>query len=362
MRKFARARRSTALSRRVRHVRLQYWILFVLALLLPAATAPAQPAATPGVIVAEAQVLPFPVRVEGLGTVRAMESIEIRPKIAATVTAIRFTEGQRVQTGEILIELEDAEVRAAVAAARAVLADSQAKLTRGQELFANNLISESELESLLARRDADRAALAATEARLADTVVRAPFSGQVGLRRISLGALVGPATVITTLDDTDTVKLDFDVPETALSRLAVGLPITAHSAAWPDSVFVGRVATVDTRVDPVSRSVTVRGHVPNARGLLRPGMFLLVELVRDDVMALVIPEQAVVPEQSRQFVFVVGAGEVIERREVQLGRRRAGVVEVLGGLTAGETVVAEGVQRVQAGERVRIVGRLEVGA
>jgi membrane fusion protein, multidrug efflux system len=336
--------------------------LILTVVLLGPSPGAAQPGAPVGVIVAEARLLPFPVRVEGLGTVRAMESVEIRPKISAAVAAIRFAEGKRVAAGEVLVELEDAEVRAAVAAARAVLADSQAKFTRGQELFQNDLVSESELESLAARRDADRAALAAAEARLAETVVRAPFAGRVGLRRISLGALVGPATVITTLDDTDTVKLDFHVPETALSRLAAGLPITAYSAAWPDVAFGGRVATVDTRVDPVSRAVTVRAHVPNPDGLLRAGMFLTVVLLRDDVVALMIPEQAVVPEQNRQFVFVVGADETIERREVRLGRRRPGQVEVIEGLAAGEVLVAEGVQRVQPGDRVRVLSRLEVSS
>jgi membrane fusion protein (multidrug efflux system) len=337
-------------------------VVLILVLVSAAGRAPAQPGGAPAVIVAEARLLPFPVRVEGLGTTQAMEAIEIRPKMSATLAAIRFTEGQRVAAGAVLVELEDAEVRAAVAAARAVLADSRAKFNRGQELFENNLVSVSELESLEARRDADRAALAAAEARLADTVVRAPFAGKVGLRRVSLGALVGPTTVITTLDNTDTVKLDFYVPETALSRLAPGLPITAFSAAWPETPFKGTVASVDTRVDPVSRAITVRAHVPNPDGLLRAGMFLTVELLRDDVEAVMIPEQAIVPEQSRQFVFVIGQDDVVERREVTLGRRRPGQVEILAGLAAGEVVIAEGVQRVQPGVRVRIAGRVEVAS
>jgi len=152
------------------------------------------------------------------------------------------------------------------------------------------------------------------------------------------------------------------VPETALSRLAPGLPITAFSAAWPETPFKGTVASVDTRVDPVSRAITVRAHVPNPDGLLRAGMFLTVELLRDDVEAVMIPEQAIVPEQSRQFVFVIGQDDVVERREVTLGRRRPGQVEILAGLAAGEVVIAEGVQRVQPGVRVRIAGRVEVAS
>jgi len=337
---------------RRRSVPLPFLVLSVLAAVL---SRPAAAQDAPGVVVAEAVRVAFPLTVEGLGTARANESVEIRPQITETITAIRFAEGKRVEAGDILVELEDAEALAAVAAARASLADSQSKVARAQELFRNDLVSSAELEPLAARRDADRAALDAAEARLADTVVSAPFAGRVGLRRVSLGALVGPSTVITTLDDTDTMKVDFDVPETALSLLAAGLPVEAHSAAWPDSVFEGRVASVDTRVDPVSRTVKVRALVPNPKGLLRPGMFLSVSLLRSDVETLVIPEEALVPEQSRQFVFVVDAQDVVAKREVAVGRRRPGQVEIARGLEAGERVITEGTQKVREGTTVRVL-------
>lgn len=314
----------------------------------------------PAVICAEVTRLPFPLTVQALGTSRANESVELRPRISQVITAIGFEEGQEVAAGQVLVELENAEALADVAEARARLVDSQSKHQRGLELFKLELTSTAELEQLEARRDADRAALAAAQARLAETVVRAPFAGRVGLRRVSLGALVGPSTVITTLDDTDPVKLDFDVPETALSRVAVGLPVQARSAAWPDSVFRGTVSSVDTRVDRVSRSVTVRALVPNPLGLLRPGMFLTVDLLREDVTALLIPEQSLVPEQSRQFVLVVGQDGLVEKRLVELGRRRPGQVEVTAGLTAGEVVVVEGTQKAKPGQKVTIQKLLEV--
>lgn len=314
----------------------------------------------PGVIVAEATAVDFPLVVEALGNARANESIEVRPRISSTVTAIRFADGQHVNVGDILIELEDAALRAAVAEAKADLVDSQSKYQRAKELYGSQVISDAQMESLMAQRDADQAALDATEARLAESVVRAPFSGRVGLRRISLGSLVGPSTVVTTLDDTDTIKLDFDVPETALARVAVGLRVVARSAAWPDSTFVGKVQSVDTRVDPVSRTVTVRALIPNPQGLLRPGMFLTVNLLRENIIALMIPEQAIMPEQSRQFVLVVDGNEIVEKREVQVGRRRPGYVEVLRGLSAGDLVIAEGTQKAKPGNSVTVVDRIEV--
>ncbi len=315
----------------------------------------------PAVIVAEATISAFPLTVEALGNARANESVEIRPQVVEQVARIRFEEGQQVEAGAVLVELENTEARAAVAAARATLVDSASQLRRAQELFETRAVSASELEQLKARRDADRALLDAAESRLGDTVVRAPFSGRLGLRRISPGSLVGPDTVVTTLDDTGIIKLDFDVPEIVLARLAPGLRVTARSAAWQDDVFEGEVTSVNTRVDPVSRTVTVRARIPNPEFKLRPGMFLTVTLLKDDVTALTIPEQAITPERSRQFVFVVGADDIVEKREIFTGRRRPGEVEVLDGLQAGERVVTEGTQKARPGNPVRVLQTLARG-
>jgi membrane fusion protein (multidrug efflux system) len=224
-----------------------------------------------------------------------------------------------------------------------------------RQLFKTQAVSESQLQQLEAQREADRAAVAAAEARVGDTVIEAPFAGRLGLRRVSVGSLVSPSTVITTLDDTGRIKLDFDVPEIYLSRLQPGLSVTAHSAAWPDAEFRGTVASVDSRVDPVSRTVTVRAIVPNPEGRLRAGMFLTVTLLKEDIVALVIPEQALVPERSTQSVFVVGEDGMVEQRVVETGRRRPGQVEILGGLAAGERVVVEGTQKVRHGQPATVV-------
>ena len=324
-------------------------------LLLAAAATRAQPEA-PGVIVTEAKIESFPLSAEALGNARANEAVDIRPQISAAIVSIEFDEGETVSAGEILVRLEDSEPLADVAAARAALVDSESQYRRASELFKTKVVSESQLQQLEAQRDADRAAVNAAEARLAQTVIRAPFSGQLGLRRVSIGTIVSPSTVITTLDDTSRIKLDFDVPEVFLSRLEPGLDVIAHSAAWPDAQFRGQVTSVDTRVDPVSRTITVRALLPNEQGRLRPGMFLTVSLLKEDVQALMVPEQAIVPERSRQFVYVVGADDVVELREVHTGRRRPGEVEVLEGLSAGERVISEGTQKARPGEPVSVIG------
>jgi len=344
-----------------RVVRHRVGTMHSIALLLAAAgLAPASLRAAsdvPGVIVSEAQEIAFPLTIEALGTTRANESIDIRPLVSQQIVAIRFEEGERVEAGRVLVELQSAEARAEVASAKATLAESTSQLRRAQQLYETKAVSTSELDQRLTRRDADRAALDAAEARLADTQVRAPFAGVLGLRNVSLGSYVTPAQVITTLDDTDPIKLDFAVPETALAQLMPGLAIKAKSAAWPGVEFAGRVDAIDTRVDPISRTVTVRAQIPNPEARLRPGMFLTVALLRDDIRALVVPETAIVPEQSRLFVLVVGADDTVELREVSTGRRTPGLVEVTAGLAAGEVVVVEGTQKAIPGSSVRIMER-----
>ena len=309
----------------------------------------------PGVIVSEASIKAFPLSAEALGNARANESVEIRPEITAAIVDISFDEGRFVEQGSVLVRLQNSEPLADLAAAKAALVDSESQYRRAGELFKTRVVSESQLEQLEAQRDADLAAVNAAEARLEQTVIRAPFDGQLGLRRVSLGSIVSPSTVITTLDDTSQIKLDFNVPEVFISRLEPGLTVTAHSAAWPDTRFSGRVTSIDTRVDPVSRTVTVRALLPNEDGHLLPGMFLTVTLLKEDVLALLIPEQAIVPERSRQFVFVVDEAGTVERREIRTGRRRPGEVEVLDGLQAGERVISEGTQKARPGQQVRVL-------
>jgi membrane fusion protein (multidrug efflux system) len=178
----------------------------------------------------------------------------------------------------------------------------------------------------------------------------------VGLRRVSVGSLVNPGTTITSLDDTSTIKVDFSVPENYLASLRQGLSVYVTSTAFPERDFEGKVASVDSRVDPVTRSVTVRALLPNADGALKPGMFLSVRLDRDSHEALMIPEAALVPEQSRQFIYVVEDGRAV-RREVRIGRREPGKVEVVAGLKAGDQVIVEGTQKVREGGAVRELER-----
>jgi membrane fusion protein (multidrug efflux system) len=313
----------------------------------------AGPAAPPTVVVsAEVRSERVSHELTALGSALANESIEVTSKTSNLVSAVHFRDGERVRRGQVLVELDPEQARADLEEARAAFTESTGQYQRARDLLSTRVVSQSQYEQLEAAMKADQARVSAAEARLGDTVIRAPFGGRVGLRRVSVGSLVSPGTVITTLDDTSVMKVDFAVPENQLGSLRDGLELTARTAAQPDRPLKGRVLTVDSRIDPATRSVTVRALVPNTESLLRPGMFVNVTLTKDVYQALVIPEQALVPEQSRQFVFVVAGGKVA-RREVQIGRREPGKVEIVGGLAQGERVVVEGTQKVRDGSAVR---------
>jgi membrane fusion protein (multidrug efflux system) len=291
-------------------------------------------------------------KLEALGNARANESVDISTKISNIVTAVTFRDGERVKRGQVLVQLDNSQARADVAAAEAAVTESESMYNRSRELLNTQALSKSSFDQLEATLKANRARLAAAAARLEDTVIRAPFSGRVGLRRVSVGTLISPGDVITTLDDTSVIKLDFSVPENFLAGLREGLSIRASAPAYPGRSFAGTVASIDSRVDVTTRSVTVRALLANEDGALKPGMFLNVSLANDEREALIIPEEALSPEAERQFVFVVVDG-IVSRREVRIGGRRPGSVEIIAGLSAGERVVVEGTQRVREGASVK---------
>jgi membrane fusion protein (multidrug efflux system) len=304
------------------------------------------------VIVQQPELKPFAQEVSALGTVRANESVDVTSKVSDRVTAIRFKEGQQVRKGDLLVELDNAEARADLAAAEAALAESRSQYKRSQELYETRALSEAQLDQIKATLLANESRVAAARSRLDDRLIRAPFSGRVGLRNVSVGGLVSPGEVITTLDDLSIVKLDFALPEIFLAALEPELPVTASSTAYPGETFAGRVASVGTRVDPTTRSVTIRASIDNSEYRLRPGMFMTIKVVRAEREALIVPERAIVPEDTRHYVFVVEEG-VARKREVVVGRRRPGEVEILEGVIPSDQVIVDGTLGVREGQPVR---------
>lgn len=314
------------------------------------------------VVVTEVAYAEFVDRIDALGTAKANESVTISAKVTETIRRIPFADGQRVEAGQVLAELTDAEESAELASAQAALAEAQKQYARLAELRQSGAATGARLDTQLAARDAAAARVSAIEARLADRLIKAPFAGVVGLRAVSEGTLVRPGDVITTLDDISLIKLDFSVPETYLGALAVGQSVEAVGAAYPGRAFRGEVTAISPRVDPVTRAVVARAEIPNPDGLLKPGMLLTVTLVKNRRVAPAIPELALVPIEDKQFVFVVGPDGVAERREVRIGSRAGDLVEVLAGLGLRETVVVEGVLRVREGGTVAPTRRTTPGS
>lgn len=305
------------------------------------------------VIVTRVEPRTFVDQFTGLGTARATESIQVTSRISSIVERIGFEEGQRVEAGQLLLELDHAELEAELAMAQASRQKAHSQFERRQSLAATRVISELEIEELEAEVLITEAEVRAARARLNNAFIRAPFAGTVGLRHVSLGDLVGPETIITSLDDTANIKLEFTVPETFLATVQKGTPVEARSDVYPEHPFLGEVSVVDPRVDPATRSVTVIARLPNADGLIRPGMFMTVDLQREREDVLLVPEQALAPRQGRQYLFAVEDGTAVEK-EVSLGARAPGLAEVREGLAPGTVIITEGTQKVRDGVPVQV--------
>jgi membrane fusion protein (multidrug efflux system) len=295
---------------------------------------------------------------EAIGTVLADESAAISPNVTETVTALHFDDGQRVEKGDVLATLSDGEEQAMLSSAKSALAEEEREVSRLQGLVKEGAAPEAKLQERQTMAEVARQKIREAEAKLADRRIVAPFDGVLGLRRISVGALVSPTTVITTLDKIDVVKIDFSVPETALMLLKKGTEITAFAEAARDQKFKGKLAQLDSRIDPITRSVAARAEVSNADGALKPGMLVMVQLAMEPRLSLSIPERALVPVGPKAYVFVIEADKA-KRVEVKTGRRKPGYVEIESGLSEGQMIIADGLVGLQNGAPVKVAGELQ---
>lgn len=332
----------------------------LLGLSLSLACSAAPTAAPVQVIVAAVERVPFEDRIEALGTLRANESVRLTAAVTETVSALHFDDGDRVEAGQVLVEMTSAEEHAQLTEARALVNEAERQFRRVQSLATQGTAAKSLLDERSREWETARARLAAIESRLTDRLIKAPFAGVVGLRDISVGALVEPGDLITTLDDDSVMKLDLGVPSVYLPSLVPGLAVEATTRAYGDRVFSGEVRGIDSRVDPVTRSITVRALLPNGDRLLKPGMLMHVVLRENPRMSLGVPEAALTPSGAEQFVLLAvaeGDGYRVERRAIEIGARRVGVVEVLSGLAEGELVITHGALRVRPGQAVALLAR-----
>lgn len=303
---------------------------------------------------------PFADRISVLGVAKGRQSVTITSDTAELVTAVHFRDGQAVSRGQILVTLKATEQDAGVAEAQARENQAQRDYARWKTLADKGIAPRATAEQYLAALETARASTAAAKARRGDRVIRAPFAGVVGLSDIAPGALISPGSPIVSLDDLSLVRVDFDVPDRYLSVLRPGAPIVATPDAYPDQSFTGRIAQVDTRIDTATRAITARAEFANAGGRIKPGMMLRVNVEHGRRSALAVPESAILNEGDQAFVYVVtprGEGNVARRAPVTLGASEGGFVEVREGVKAGDKVVADGLNRLQDGQQVRLPGQ-----
>ncbi|TDR40366.1 membrane fusion protein (multidrug efflux system) [Tahibacter aquaticus] len=304
------------------------------------------------------QLQPWSDVIEALGTARANESTILTAKITETVRRVNFSDGQAVQAGDVLVELTSSQQAAQLKDAQAMAKDADRQYQRQQDLVKQGTVSKALFDTAQASRDSNSAKVDAIRAQLSDRVITAPFSGVLGLRRVSPGTLVTPGTEITTLDDVDLIKLDFSVPETLLGALQTGQEVQATTAAWPERTWQGKISSIDSRVDSASRSVLVRAEILNPERVLRPGMLLSVKVFRAPRDVLVLPEIALVQVGTDAYVFRIKPDDSVEQVRIVPGARRRGEIEVREGLQAGDRIVLDGTVKLRSGARVAVEQRV----
>jgi membrane fusion protein (multidrug efflux system) len=313
----------------------------------PGAAAQAVPVET-----ALVEAVRLPQSITTVGSLRSDESITLRPEVAGRIAAIQFQEGQRVARGATLVRLDAAINDAEVQQARANLTLAKSKFDRAVDLAKSKFISGQARDEAENNLKVAEAALQLVEARLAKTEIKAPFSGIIGLRSVSVGDYVKEGADLVNLEAIDALKVDFRVPEVYMRQVQAGQTLEITLDAYPNKTFEGRVLAVNPLLDAAGRSVVIRAQVKNQDATLRPGMFTRVRIITKEVAeALVVPEEALVPQGNEKFVFKVVDNQAV-RVKVEVGQRRAGKAEILSGVALGDIIVTAGQQRLRDGVQV----------
>jgi membrane fusion protein (multidrug efflux system) len=321
-----------------------------------AAGGPGRPGGPVGVEVAKVAKTLVTDEAVASGTLRANETVTLRSEVAGRVVRLGFTDGARVSKGVILVALDSSLASAEAEQARAELSLSRANFDRTSELAQRNFVSASAKDQAAANLKVQEAKLKLAEAKLSKSDIRAPFNGVMGLRNLSPGDFVKDGADLAIIEDISTMKVDVRLPERYFGRVKPGMPILLTLDSMPGKTFKAKLSAVDAQIDANGRSLLARGQLANPDGALRAGMFARARLVlRENPAALVIPEEALIPQGAEVFVYRVDAGKA-QRIAVKPGLRSDGKVEILSGLSEGDQVVTAGQLRLQRdGQEVRII-------
>lgn len=310
------------------------------------------------VSVATVQPRTFEDTIEVLGVAKGRQSVTLTAATTQLVERVRFKDGQHVARGAVLVELRDTEQNAGTAQAEARLVEARRAYDRYKTLGDQGWASKAQVDQFEAAWRSAQADVAAAKARQSDRIIRAPFAGVVGLSDVAPGALVNPGAPIVTLDDVSVMRVDFQVPERYLNQLREGQTLLATADAYPGETIAGRIAQLDTRVDERTRAITARAEFSNAAGRLKPGMLVRVGVSRGQRTNPSAPESAVSVQGDGAFVFVLhnrGQATMVEQRPIVTGLRQRGFVEITEGVKPGDRIVADGLNKIQPGQPVRIV-------
>jgi membrane fusion protein, multidrug efflux system len=345
------------------------WFLFVLIIAAGAGAgywawfaAPAANGSTTPKQEAAVAVEATPVRIDtvlrqirAVGTLRSNEGVVIASEVSGRILEIAGVEGQAIVRGGVILRLDPAIYEAELAQAQAALALSERNHKRATDLKASGAGTGRALDEAIANLRNDEAAVTLAQARLAKTQITAPFSGVLGLRRMSVGAYVNPGDMIINLEQIDPLKVDFRIPENALASAKVGQPLFVTVDALPGETFEGSVYAVDPQIDEAARNIVLRATLPNPEGHLRPGLFARVSLIIErHENAILVPERSLVPMAEDQFVFRVVDGKAAITKVV-LGERVGNEVEILEGLKPADMIVTDGVLKIRDGSPVSVL-------
>jgi RND family efflux transporter MFP subunit len=294
--------------------------------------------------------------VRAVGTVAAVRAVTLFPEATGVVVEVAFEPGSQVTEGQPLIRLDDAEQQVAVDRARVALDAARVTLDRSEQLSESNNITTAALNDTRTAVQGAEIDLRGAELELARRTLVAPFAGTIGLTDVTIGDLVNSSKAIATLDDMSTVTVAFEVPERASGRVVIGQLLTATTAAVAGQTFAGEVSAVDSRVDPVARTLKVEASLPNEANVLKPGMALNIVIAFPGIEHPAVPSLAVQWDRNGPYVWKV-VDDSVSRVGVDIVGRRSGIVHVAGAdLAAGDEVVVEGLQRLREGARVQQIG------
>lgn len=299
---------------------------------------------------------------EAVGSLKSRQSVVLRPEVSGRITQLNFRDGERVRKGQLLVQFDDQLQRAQIQQSKAEMSIAQANHKRNQELVAQGFISQRSVDESAANLEVAQAKLALAQATAARLKIVAPFDGVAGIRGANVGDYLKDGADIVNVEDLDTLYVDFRLPERLQAKVRRGQTAQVSFDALPGVIYPALVQAINPQIDADGRSIAVRGCIDNRRLQLRPGMFARVTAVFSErADALVIPEEAVVPDGVSPYVFKIVEGKepgsrAARRTPVALGARAPGLVEVVSGLAAGDTVVSAGQQRLQRdGMQVRVV-------